>query len=189
MKLLPLLLLLPLVSPVHGQIPQPLPDRSTEAVWPNLDNDCKPMLVRVSVIDMDTYPVYADNQIPQATRNRLRREARNAVEAINQHTPNALGGMDIEESLLMVNLVISLERKVFAIDVAYERKLHDPRLDRSVQAITWRMQTFGMSFSDVDAVMDNTMAYVKTFVSYYLAMNKCRIQGTQTAQPIPQPQQ
>ena len=76
----------------------------------------------------------------------------------------------------MVNLDVSLKNQVFFARVDYERNMKFPPehgRKHLVRTSVWHRQTYGLNFGDVDVAIDKTLDYVKVFISYYLAMNKC----------------
>ena len=133
------------------------------------------MMLRVSIVDLDTFPDWASNQIPKATRLRLRGETRKALKAIDLHSihSSGTGRGDDEDALLIVELDISLAHKIFFTRVEYHRALKDLHRDRHIRATVWHTQDFGRDFGDPEVAVTKTLEHVKMFVSYYLAMNEC----------------
>ena len=151
------------------------PVRQSHSIWPHLDNGCKPIMLRVSMVDLDAFPVWKGDQIPKAIRHRLSGETRKALEALDLYRIHSSGtGMgDDYDALLIVELDISLANKVFFSSVKYQRTLLDQNIGQRIRATVYDIQTYGAGFDDPDVAVTKTLQYVKKFVSNYLAMNEC----------------
>lgn len=150
------------------------PLRHSKAIWPNLDNGCKPMLLLVSVVDLDAFPIWRGDRIPKTVRHRLRGEAQKTLKSVDLYSNWSSGELgDDYDPLLIVELDISLDNKVFFSSVKYQRSFMDQNVDQRIRATVWSMQAYGSGLDDPGVAVTRTLETVKRFVSRYLAMNEC----------------
>lgn len=150
------------------------PLRHSKAIWPHLDNGCKPMMLLVSVVDLDAFPVWRGGRIPKTVRIRLRGEAKKTLEAVDLYSNWSSGELgDDYDPLLIVELDISLDNKVFFSSVKYQRSFMDKKAGQRIRATVWFMQDYGSGLYDPEVAVTKTVEIVKRFVSRYLAMNEC----------------
>ncbi len=142
------------------------PSRGSEAIWPNLDNGCKPMKLDVWFTDLDIYP-----RLSEQIENRLRSVTRKMFVNAGLYSAGSSSG---GEAIFRATLDVSPGRRIFFSEVSYERPLFDPVLDRSIDAVVWHKRTFGTDFNSVHDGVDETLVHVATFIGHYKSVNKCK---------------
>lgn len=142
------------------------PSRGSEAIWPHLDNGCKPMKLDVWFTDLDIYP-----RLSEQIGNRLRSVTRKMFVNAGLYSAGSSSGY---EPIFRATLDVSPGRRIFFSDVSYERPLFDPVSEQSIDAVVWRKRTFGTDFNSVHDVVDETLVHVATFIGHYKSVNECK---------------